>query len=177
MAWYLAGSTTAGSGLGALLGWLGSLVMPSAAAGPSRWLLAGLLGAGVALDVGAGGLRLPTVRRQVNEDWLRRYRGWVYGVGFGAQLGVGFATIVSVSAVYLAFSAAFLASSPFAGALVGGAFGLFRAGAQFAVVRVKRVDQLARAASLLRRWDRPARRVAIAAETTVLAAILVAAVR
>jgi hypothetical protein len=177
MAWYLAGSTAAGAGLGALLGWVGSLVVPSAAAGPSLWVLAGLLGAGVLLDVGAGGLRLPTVRRQVNEDWLHRYRGWVYGLGFGAQLGVGFFTVVSVSAVYLAFSAAFLASSAVAGALVGGAFGLFRAGAQFAVVRVDRVDRLASVASLLRRWDRPTRLMAIGAETTMLAAILVAAVR
>jgi hypothetical protein len=176
MAWYLAGSTAAGSGLGALLGWLGSIV-PLAAAGGGLWELAALLGAGVALDVGAGGLRLPTVRRQVNEDWLRRYRGWVYGVGFGAQLGAGFATIVSVSAVYLAFSCAFLASSPFAGAMVGGAFGLFRAGAQLAVIRVNRFDQLASVASVLRRWDRPARLVAIGAETMLLVAILVAAVR
>jgi hypothetical protein len=79
--------------------------------------------------------------------------------------------------VYLAFSAAFLASSPFAGALIGGAFGLFRAGAQFTVFRVNRVDQLAWMASVLRRWDRPARRVAIGAEATLLAAIVVAAVR
>src|SRR5438034_10270144 len=138
MAWYLAGSTAAGAGLGALLGWVGSMALPTGAGAPSLWVLAGLLGVGVLLDVGAGGLRLPTVRRQVNEDWLRRYRGWVYGLGFGAQLGVGFATIVSVSAVYLAFSAAFLVSSLLAGALVGGAFGLIRAGAQFAVIRVDR---------------------------------------
>jgi hypothetical protein len=177
MAWYLAGSTAGGSGLGLLLGWMGSLILPPSAAGPSLWVLAGFVGAGVVLDVGAGGLRLPTVRRQVNEDWLRRYRGWVYGAGFGAQLGVGFATIVSLSAVYLAFSAAFLTSSPLAGALVGGAFGLVRAGVQFAVVRVNGVDQLASAASVLRRWDRRAKQIAIGAEATLLAAILVAAIR
>jgi hypothetical protein len=177
MAWYLAGSTAAGAGLGALLGWLGSLVLPSPAGAPSLLVLAGLLGTGVLLDAGAGGLRLPSVRRQVNEDWLRRYRGWVYGVGFGAQLGVGFATIVSVSAVYLTFSAALLASSTLAGALVGGAFGLIRAGAQFAVVRVDRVERLASVASRLRRWERPARLVAIGAEATMVAAILVAAAR
>jgi hypothetical protein len=177
MAWYLAGSTAAGAGLGAVLGWVGSLVLPTATGPRTLWILVGLLVAGLLVDVGAGGLRLPTVRRQVNEDWLRRYRGWVYGVGFGAQLGVGFATIVSVSAVYLAFSAAFLASSPPAGALIGGAFGLIRAGALFAVVRVDRVDRLASMASRLRRWDRPSRLVAIGAETTMLAAVLTAAVR
>ena len=153
------------------------MTLSTAAGAPSLWALAGLLGAGVLPDVGAGGLRLPTVRRQVNEDWLRRYRGWVYGVGFGAQLGVGFATIASLSAVYLTFSAALLASSPQAGALIGGAFGLTRAGAQFAVVRVDGIDRLASVASRLRRWDQPARLVAVGAETTVLAAILVAAIR
>jgi hypothetical protein len=177
MAAYLTGSTAAGASLGALLGWAGSVVLPAAAEAPSLWILAGLLGAGLLLDLGAGGLRLPTVRRQVNEDWLRRYRGWVYGFGFGAQLGVGVATIVSVSAVYVTFSAALHASSPIAGAMVGGAFGLMRAGAQVAVVRVDRVARLASVASLLSRWDRPSRLVALCAETTVLAAILVAAVR
>jgi len=153
------------------------MVLPTGGGATGLWVLAGLLGTGLLMDAGAGAPRLPTVRRQVNEDWLRRYRSWVYGVGFGAQLGVGFATIVSVSAVYLAFSAALLASSPLGGALVGGAFGLIRAGAQFAVVRVDRVDRLASMASRLRRWDRPARLVAIGAEATVLAAILVTAVR
>ena len=58
---------------------------------------------GVALDLGWAGLRLPTVRRQVNEDWLHRYRGGVYGFGFGFQLGLGVATIVTTAAVYLTF--------------------------------------------------------------------------
>jgi hypothetical protein len=61
--------------------------------------------------------------------------------------------------------------------MVGGAFGLFRAGAQLAVIRVNRFDQLASVASVLRRWDRPARLVSIGAETMLLVAILVAAVR
>ena len=35
----------------------------------------------LAVDLGLGGLRLPTVHRQVNKDWLDRYRGWVVGAG------------------------------------------------------------------------------------------------
>ena len=31
----------------------------------------------------------------VHEQWLTRYRGWVYGVGFGAQLGFGLVTIIT----------------------------------------------------------------------------------
>ena len=50
--------------------------------------LAGVVAAGLWLDLGILGLRLPTTRRQVNEDWLGRYRGWVVGVGFGALVFV-----------------------------------------------------------------------------------------
>ena len=37
------------------------------------------------------GRRLPSWRRQVNEDWLVGYRPWVVGGGFGLQLGAGVA--------------------------------------------------------------------------------------
>ena len=59
---------------------------------------------GAALDLGWEAPTCPSVARQVNEDWMRSYRGWVYGVGFGFQLGLGFLTVVSASAVYLALS-------------------------------------------------------------------------
>lgn len=127
------------------------------------------MAAGVALDLGALGARLPTVRRQVNEDWLHRYRGWVYGLGFGLQLGVGFATVVSVSAVYGAFAAAFLSGSALAGMVIGAAFGLVRAGTLLSVVAVRRADQVVTVDLRLRRWDRPVRGAAIALEATLLA--------
>src|ERR687889_382232 len=75
---------------------------------------AGLLGIAVAAAVVVDmvpGLRPPGPRRQVNEAWLHRYRGWVYGAGFGLQLGLGVTTIVSTAAVYATGAAAFLAGS------------------------------------------------------------------
>ena len=36
----------------------------------------------------------------MNEEWLTSYRGWVYGAGFGAQLGTGVVTIVTSPIVY-----------------------------------------------------------------------------
>src|SRR5690349_7066116 len=45
-------------------------------------------------------LTLPSWQRQVDEQWLGRYRGWVYGLGFGAQLGLGVVTIITSSTVY-----------------------------------------------------------------------------
>ncbi len=42
---------------------------------------------------------LPGLARQVNENWLVEYRGWVYGLGFGLQLGAGVATYIRSGAV------------------------------------------------------------------------------
>ena len=71
--------------------------------------------------------RLPTTRRQVNEDWMARYRGWVYGVAYGAQLGAGVVTVVTSAAIYAAALGALLCATVGSGALVGAAFGLTRA--------------------------------------------------
>ncbi|MGI9659651.1 MAG: hypothetical protein ACR2OD_12135, partial [Gaiellaceae bacterium] len=99
MAFFLVGSAGAGAALGAALGVVGSQLggLESIALA----LLAGAVVLGLALDLGALRLRLPTVRRQVDETWLTRYRGWVYGAGFGVQLGLGVATIVTTSLVYV----------------------------------------------------------------------------
>jgi hypothetical protein len=137
-------------------------------------VLGALIVAGLALDARLFGLRLPTVHRQVNEEWLRRYRGWVYGVGFGFQLGLGLATVIATSAVYLAFAAAFLSTSVVWGGIVGGTFGLARALPMLAVRSVSRSDQLGRVDARLRRWDGPSRRLALAAEACVAAAAFAA---
>ena len=54
--------------------------------------------------------------------------GWVYGAGFGAQLGLAFATIVTASATWIAFACALLSGCPSAGLRsIGAIFGLARA--------------------------------------------------
>src|SRR6059036_3350916 len=129
-AWVLSGSVAGGVAIGAAAGAIGRVALrgPADMGEPLRLtLLAGLLAVGALMDAPVGPLRLPTVRRQVNEDWLTRYRGWVYGAAFGFQLGLGVVTIVSVSAVYLTVTAAVLAGGAAGGAVVGGAFGLLRA--------------------------------------------------
>src|SRR5216117_975852 len=95
---FVAGSAAAGLALGGLLGLAG------AAAGVARvglgervFILVAVTVAGVALEAGAFGLKLPGPRRQVNEEWLDVYRGWVYGFGFGFQLGLGEVTVVTTS--------------------------------------------------------------------------------
>src|SRR5437764_34818 len=80
--------------------------------------------AGLELWALRGG-RIPGPRRQVNEDWMRRYRGWVYGAGFGLQLGAAVATIVTSAAVYLALWLTVL--EPRAALAAGTVFGVGRA--------------------------------------------------
>jgi hypothetical protein len=168
--WYVVGSTAAGAGLGWLLGWGGSFVFGSLAAQARLGLLALLIGVGVVLDLRMLGTRLPTVRRQVSEDWLREYRGWVYGVGFGVQLGLGLVTVVSISAVYASFGAALLSASSVAGAAIGGAFGLARGSMILTVAGVRRPAQLFAVDARLRTWDRSARQTAIGLELALMSA-------
>lgn len=70
---------------------------------------------------------LPVGRRQVDERWLGHYRGWVYGVGFGYQLGLGVVTIVTSASTFAVLAVALLTQSPTAGLVVGGVFGVARA--------------------------------------------------
>ena len=49
------------------------------------------------------------------------------GIGFGAQLGAGLATIVTTAAVHLVFALALLAGDVGAGLAIGAVFGLARA--------------------------------------------------
>ena len=121
---FAVGAVGAGALAGAALGALGS------PAPPGTWRdLAGVAVIALALAVDLTPLRrhLPTTRRQVNEDWLTRYRGWVYGVAFGAQLGAGVVTIVTSAAVYAAALGALLCGTVASGAVVGAAFGAARA--------------------------------------------------
>jgi MFS family permease len=176
---YVAGSAIGGVLVGAVLGALGRLPM-GADAWPVTWrlgALAAVVAAGLLLDLRVGGLRLPTVHRQVNEDWMVRYRGWVYGGGFGLQLGAGVVTVVTTSAVYATFAAAFLSGSAPAGALIGVVFGIVRAAAVFAVARVRRPDQLGRVDIALRRWDARTRRAALGAGAVMTVALSAGAIR
>ena len=87
-------------------------------------LVAAVLAAGS--DAGVTGRRLPIHRRQVNERWLDQYRSWVYGGGFGWQIGTGLATYITTAAVYLMAVLAILTASPVAALAIGTGFGLLR---------------------------------------------------
>src|SRR4051812_9030619 len=120
---YVVASVAGGAVMGALLGAVGEI----AHAGHADWLLAvGGVAALVAAALDLSG-RLPTLRRQVDETWMTRYRDWVYGAGFGLQLGLGAVTIVTSASLYLVWLVELLLAAPPLSAAVGAMFGLSRA--------------------------------------------------
>ncbi len=133
---YLIASVAGGLTTGAVAGLLGEIVFTGIDAEIGLLVVAVAATLGLAADFGLGGLRVPSVHRQVNEDWLTTYRGWVYGAGFGFQLGLGFATIVTTSTVWLTFIAAAMTGSLPRALLIGGLFGLARGGLILATARI-----------------------------------------
>lgn len=127
---FTAGSLLGGWALGAVAGAAGVLLgLVTAGSASGALIVAG------ALTLAAGLAELaawpvPTLRRQVDEAWLGRYRGWVYGGGFGIQLGAGLVTTVTTGAVYAMVGLAVLLGAtggPEWAQVVGAVFGLARA--------------------------------------------------
>ena len=133
------GATAAAAAAGALLGALGTL-LPHGLSGHARVaVIAVALLAALALDL--GGRAVPGPRRQVDERWLNRYRGWVYGLGYGSQLGLGVVTVITSAATYVTLLCALLAG-PGAGALVVGVYGALRGLTPLLAARVRTPGQL-----------------------------------
>lgn len=115
-------------------------------------------------------LPVPSIARQVNEDWLTRYRGWVYGIGFGVQLGVGFATYVKSSLIYGVALAAVLYGSPSVALLAGAAFGLVRG---LSIFLTRRVETPRRLREMFSRIGQTQRRVQVLGSAGVAAFALI----
>ncbi len=125
--WFVVGAAGGGATLGVAMAALAAGVH-SLGLAPAT---AGILALGAALiaagsDAGIGGFRLPIHGRQVNERWLDRYRPWVYGAGFGWQIGTGLATYIATAAVYLMIVLGALTASPVVALAVGTGFGVLR---------------------------------------------------
>jgi hypothetical protein len=126
-AWFIFGGTLGGVTLGAVTAGL-ALGVHAMSLSP-RELSTVALGAAlvtVASDIGLGGFRLPVHHRQVNERWLDQFRPWVYGAGFGWQIGAGLVTYIKTAALYLMIVLAALTASPATALAVGTLFGLVR---------------------------------------------------
>jgi hypothetical protein len=170
--WFVAGAALGGATLG-----VGGAALAAAvgaarpAAGVVGGLAAGAAALAAAVDAGLlGPLSPPHHRRQVNELWLNRYRGWVVGVGFGWQIGSGLATYIMTAGVYLLVALAALTAEPPLALATGVLFGTVRG---LAVLLVAGVETSGALASFHRRFDaarRPVRRAVVAVEAGVAVA-------
>ena len=167
---FAVGAVGAGALGGVTLGAIGSLLP-----GGAQWrsvALAAVLLVAVLFDATPLCSRLPTTRRQVNEDWLVRFRGWVYGIAFGAQLGVGLATIVSSAAVFATVGSALVCANLLAGALIGASFGAIRALSLVSARDVQDPGALFAFHQRLVRIEPGARRVLVAGELIALITVI-----
>ena len=130
--WFLVGGIVGGLSLGAIAAAGAALVRVADLSQPTRWGIAAVAAAITAgIDLGAFGIELPIFRRQVNDAWLRRYRSWVYGAGFGWQIGFGVATYIMTAGIFLTIALAVLGASPVGALAIGATFGLVRGSAVF----------------------------------------------
>jgi hypothetical protein len=171
--WFIVGGTlggiTLGLGAAVLATLVGLLGLEPRHTGAFVVVAAALC---VAVDLGVLPPALPHHRRQVNELWLNRYRGWVTGVGFGWQIGNGVATYIMTAAVYLVVALAALTGRPAGALAVGALFGLVRG---LAVLLVAPVTNPARLARVHRRMDDACEPVRIATVAVQAMAGVVAA--
>lgn len=168
---YLVGSVTGGATVGAALAGIGALALSSLSVPVRLALVVAVALAGLAADRRLGGLRLPTWHRQVDERWLTTYRGWVYGLGFGFQLGAALATIVPRSLTYVVLALITASADPTAGLAVGAVFGLTRALPLLATWRVRTPAALTRTHRRLARWAPAADRATTAAQAAFVVAV------
>lgn len=141
--WFVAGAVVGGLTLGALMAGLAAVVGALGLATPvvlGIATVAALVCA--ASDLDPFGLHLPFHGRQVNERWLDQYRAWVYGGGFGWQIGCGLATYITTAGVYLTILLAALTGSPAFAVALGAGFGLVRGLAIYAGRNITTTEQL-----------------------------------
>jgi len=174
--WFVLGAVLGGLTLGAV-GAVGALAVAAFAPSTSTVLaiaaVAAIATAGV--DLRLYGPALPHHRRQVNEVWLDQYRAWVYGAGFGWQIGAGLATYIMTAAVYLTVVLAALTASPATALAIGALFGVVRGSA---VWLGRGITTPAALSAFHRRFDElgePVRRGVIAVQFGVVGAAVAAA--
>lgn len=175
VAWFIAGAGIGGACLGVVMAAL-AIVMHGLSLSPHAVAIVVVATAivTIASDSRVGGFTLPRIARQVDEAWLNRYRGWVYGLAFGWQIGVGFTTYVMTAAVYLMVVLGALTANPTAALALGVGFGLVRGAVVLLGWRLTTPDSVR---LLHRRLDAVAPwslRVAVAVQSVVLVVVAVA---
>lgn len=122
------GSVVGGIALGLVFGLIGlglnQIIDLSSTTRTSVVLAAAI--AALAIEASGRERLLPSRTRQVNENWIQQYRGWVYAGGFGAELGFGISTIITTPLVHLLVISIVLVGTLPAALLLGATFGFVR---------------------------------------------------
>ena len=162
---FVVGATVGGAATGALAGALSLAVRALVPASAALAVVVVVALAGAWFE--RSGRALPSVRRQVDEDWLHEYRGWVYGAGFGFQLGAGVLTYITSAAVWVALVATLLAGHLLASLAIMGTFGLVRG---LSLLPARRIDSSDRLVSFHRRLQATAPLVRVASTSALVVA-------
>ena len=103
----------------------------------------------------------PFCRRQVNDDWLRQYRPWVYASGFGWQIGAGVTTYIMTCAVPAMIVLAVASAMPLAAFAIATGFGLLRGLAVLAGAAATSPAGLRRIHARFEAWEAPVRHLTV----------------
>lgn len=163
-AWFVVGAITGGLTLGGLMV-LGAALVGAIGVSPTTAVAitaVGALAAG-AIDARVFGFGPPWLCRQVNEAWLSQFRSWVYGGGFGWQIGAGVTTYVMTAAVPLVIVVGALSGSPGVALAIGALFGFLRGLAVLLGAHIRTPEALYAAHRRFDAWTVPVRDAVIVA--------------
>ena len=171
--WLTLGGILGGAFYGAVTGAFGVLIAGELSISARLWILVAVLAA-----AGVWDLLDQTFpgRRQVDENWLTIYRSWVYGFGFGTQLGVGLATVVHTALVPVMMVSMMLVDSIYVATMIGVVFGAARGFTVLASAAVRTPDDLRDLHRRIDEYDARVRRAgaAVSLGLGVIAAVMVA---
>jgi hypothetical protein len=173
--WFVVGAAAGGACLGAVMAGLAAVVRDAGplARSPGALGATALVACTVAVssDTRILGVQLPVHHRQVNERWLDEFRPWVYGAGFGWQIGTGVATYVMTAGVYLLVVLGALSADPALALILGCAFGTLRGLAVLLGRAIHDPGELRRFHRRFASWEPASRRVVVGAEALATATL------
>ena len=150
--------------MGAIALWVAAL---EATTTVTLWIVAAASLIAAVSDGRISGFHLPGHDRQVNERWLDQYRSWVYGAGFGWQIGVGLATYIMTAGVYLLILMGGLTANPWIAIALGALFGLVRGLAVYLAAGLNSGEKLLSFHARFESWREPVRQSMIVVQAVV----------
>lgn len=172
--WFFVGAVLGGATTGLAAAALVPAISMLGLSGTARAGIAAVAAlAAAALDAQLLGPPIPHHRRQVNEEWLNRYRAWVYGSGFGWQIGTGVATYIMTAAVYLVIVLGVMSGSPATAFALCVLFGACRGSMVVLGAQLTSAERLRSFHQRFEAWREPVRRTVIVVEVVAATTIAI----